>query len=99
MADLDDFLMISLPPKLGAHIHLIDEVHSLVPIPNEIFLPMHGHGFPWGVFRVLLPAWWHVWSEPKKLIQTFVEGRPMEGTKSMNQEHANQANRMVNALA
>lgn len=29
----------------------------------------------------------------------FVEGEPVEGTKSTNQEYADQANRMINALA
>jgi hypothetical protein len=27
-----------------------------------------------------------VWSELKKLVQVFVEGRPIKGTKSINQE-------------
>jgi hypothetical protein len=61
----------------------------LGPISKLKFPPMHGHGFLQGVFRVLLPAWWHVWSESKKLVQTFVEERPAEATNSMNQEYAN----------
>jgi hypothetical protein len=34
MADLDVFLMIILPPKMGAHICLINRVGSLTPISN-----------------------------------------------------------------
>jgi hypothetical protein len=60
---------------------------------------MHGRGFPWGDFRVLLPARWHVSSETKELIKTFVERKSVEGTKSVNQEYANQAHWVVNALA
>jgi hypothetical protein len=60
---------------------------------------MHGHGFPQGVYRVLLPDRWHVSSETEELIQTLLERRSATGTKSTNQEFANQAHWVVNALA
>jgi hypothetical protein len=84
VADSGNLLMIILPPQLGAPICLVDKVGSLVPISNQIFPLMYGHGFLWAVVRVLLPAWWHIWNESKKLVQEFVEGRPTKGTKSTN---------------
>jgi hypothetical protein len=60
---------------------------------------MHGHGFPQGVYRVLLLARWHVSSETKELIQMPVERKSTEDAKSTNQEYANQAYWMIDALA
>jgi spore maturation protein CgeB len=59
---------------------------------------MEGHGLPCSIFKVLFPAWWHVWSEPKKRIHTFVERRLVEDTKSTNQEYVNQTHWVVNAF-
>jgi hypothetical protein len=60
---------------------------------------MHGHGFPWSVYRVLLPTMWHAASETKKLIQTLVKRRSAEGTKCTNEEYVDQAHWAVNTLA
>ena len=60
---------------------------------------MHGHGFPWNVYRVFLPTRWHVASETKKLIQTLMKKRLTEGTESMNELYTDQAHWVVNALA
>jgi hypothetical protein len=59
---------------------------------------MHGHGFPWGVYRVLVPIRWHVASETKKFIQKLVKRRLAEGTDSTNEEDTDQAHWVVNAL-
>ena len=60
---------------------------------------MHCHRFLEGGFRVFFLTWWHVCSKAKKLVLAFVEGRPIEGTKSTNSKYANQAHEVVNALA
>ena len=99
LANPHNLFMILFPSKLSTDVAFVGLMCLGTPTPYQVVAPSIFVTIAGRVLWILLPTRWHVWYPFKHLVQTSVEWRLAQQTKSSSQEIADHTHWMEHTLA